>query len=99
MRKTTEHFDYVTNTLYRHHSEDVEPLLDHLKEVRNHGVEKKTDANYHHVASIPMSVLEMWLKETPPFNALSGKPETEKEIMRRLDGDWKYLKATNKILM
>ena len=98
MRKTKEHYDYTTNTFYRHHSEDVEPLLDHLKEVRNHGIHAKTDANYNHIGSIPMSVVEMWLKETPPLNILDGRDETKKEVMRRLNGDWKYLKATNKTL-
>lgn len=95
-RKLTESFDYGTNTFYRYWEEDVAPLLDSLAEQRNHAVDKKTEANYRHVASIPMSVMEIWLKETPPFNALDGRPETEKEIMRRLNGDWKLLRATDK---
>lgn len=97
-RTLTESFDYTTNTFYRHWAEDVAPLLDSLAEQRNHAVDKKTEANYRHVASIPNSVVEMWLREDPPFNLLDGRPETQKEVMRRLNGDWKLLKATDKTL-
>lgn len=98
MRKATEHFDYNTNTFYRHLEEDVEPLLDELKEARNHRGPIGTDAGYNHVASIPMSVVEMWLREDPPFNILDGKEETKRELTRRLNGDWKLLKATDKTI-
>jgi hypothetical protein len=97
-RVTTEHFE--DGKFFINHYEDVEPLLDHLKEQRNHhdrNAYKKNDARWRHIGSIPMNILDMWMKENPPFNALKGDAETTKEVIRRLERDYPALLAVDKL--
>jgi hypothetical protein len=43
--------------------QDVEPVLDRNKRLMNEDSGHYRDGNYHHVASIPIVVLEQWRKE------------------------------------
>jgi hypothetical protein len=93
-RLTTDIFD--SDKYYIHHTEDVEPLLDHLKEQRNHHDQnawKKNDANWRKVGEIPMLIIEQWLHEG--FNALA--PDAGPEVIRRLQRDYPHLLAVNKL--
>jgi hypothetical protein len=98
MRKTTVSFDHNEKKLYRLHEEDVEPLLDSLKEERNHNDSHhvKNRAGWKKIGEIPMVIIDKWFKEG--FNALEDSPEARKELKRRLNGDYKYLRATNNTL-
>jgi len=84
--------------LFIKRTEDVEPLLDHLKEQRNHGDQNqhlKNAARWRKAGEVPMSIIHTWMTENPPFNALA--PGAGPEVLRRLKRDYPYLLAVNKI--
>jgi hypothetical protein len=78
------------------HTEDVEPLLDSLKEERNsnQGSHLKSQARWRKVGEIPMIIVEKWLREDG-FNALA--PGNEKETLNRVQRDYPYLLAVDKV--
>jgi hypothetical protein len=79
------------------HREDVQPVLDsNLAAAR--AASERSSAKYsgdhamHEIAEIPMSVFLTWLNEG--LNILDGKPETRRELRRRLDDpDYRYLRT------
>ena len=97
-RQKIEHFDPVTGTYYIQEIEDIEPLLGHLSELRNHNdhnAYKKSPARWRHLGTLPMIIIEQWLREDPPFNAL--KKENAEEVLKRVQRDYPYLLAVNKV--
>jgi hypothetical protein len=95
-RVSTDHFE--DGKFLINHYEDVEPLLDHLKEVRNHGDQRqhmKNAARWRHIGSIPMNIIDAWMKENPPFNALAK--DAGPEVVKRLQRDYPHLLAVDKV--
>lgn len=92
----TEHFEdgkYLVKT-----TEDVQPLMDSISEQRNHGDQngyKRNKARYRKIGELPMIILDQWMRETPPFNALD--PRNEKELRRRLETDYKAFLTVDKV--
>lgn len=91
-----EHFDDGTKTFYINEIEDVEPLLDSLKDYRNHHdprAYKKTHANWRPLCTIPNIIIDKWFREG--FNVLG--PGGAEEAVKRVKRDYPYLLAVNKI--
>lgn len=72
-----------------HSYEDVAPLLDNNKMLRNDRVVDKR-SEMRHVADIPATVIHKWLQEG--IDVWSG--EHQKEVAQKLnDPDWRYLRT------
>jgi hypothetical protein len=71
-------------------TQDVQPILDSNGRIANSGDGYSKSRDLQHVASIPLIVVEQWLKEgVDVFN-----PEHEAAVMRRLnDGGWLKLRT------
>lgn len=82
--------DQASDTLICRYSQDVEPILNYNKAMRNEG--RRLKGGMEKVASIPNVLYTKWLLEEG-FDALL--PENRKELMRRLNGEYKYLKTTD----
>jgi hypothetical protein len=68
-------------------TQDVAPILDSNGRLANSGDNYSKSRDLQHVASIPLIVVEQWLKEgVDVFN-----PDHERAVMRRLN-DGGYLK-------
>lgn len=94
MRIVQEHYDDGTKTFFINEVEDVEPLLDHLKELRNNPTDyKKNKARWRKVGEIPLIIIDKWFREG--FNALA--PGAGPEVLRRLKTEYPYLLAVDKI--
>jgi len=91
-RISTDHFE--DGKYHIQHTEDVEPLLNHLKELRNNPeAYKASPARWRKIGEIPLIIIEQWLKEG--FNALA--PGNGPEVIKRLERDYPYLLAVDKI--
>jgi len=68
--------------------QDVEPVIDEVTEERNtldNGFGIGSSRNYRKIASIPMIIVEQWLREG--FNIFKGD---EKELRRRINEYTKF---------
>jgi hypothetical protein len=94
--KTTEYFDHGTNTLYRQHVEDVEPLIDHIKEQRNHGGDnyRSNDARWRKVGELPMTVIHEYFARG--INLLEDSQEMRKFVQKELEGPLARFRAVDK---
>ena len=93
-RVSTDHFEH--GKYHIQHTEDVEPLLDYLKELRNNQDQqayKASPARWRKIGEIPTIIIEKWLLEG--FNALA--PGAGPEVIKRLERDYPYLLAVDKI--
>lgn len=95
MARRSEWHDVKDGKFHISHTEDVEPLLDEMKDRRNSNVDyKKNDARWRHVCSLPMIIVEKWLREDG-FNALA--PGNEAETLKRVQRDYPNLLAVDKV--
>jgi hypothetical protein len=73
--------------------QDVQPILDLNKELRNSGPSKfERMSDLMHVASIPMVVVEDWINNYG-INVMAPNADDKKRIMALLNGEFKYLKT------
>ena len=91
--ETSDYLDPITGGTHVHRVQDVEPVLDANKaEYNSHGDLKSSrygKGPMHKIASIPMIVVEKWMKEG--FNIYTATPQ---EIRRKLnDPEYKYLRT------
>lgn len=96
MIKTKFHYDEMADRLYVERSQDVEKILDRNKALANSHQAKRPHAGrykntYTHAASIPMVVIEQWMKEGIDF--FNPTPEDKRKIRQKLNGDYKLLKT------
>jgi len=94
--KTKFHYDDGGDTLHIERSQDVSAILERNKAIANSHQAKRPHAGryrqtYNHVASIPMVVVEQWMKEG--VNFFNPTPEDKKKIRQYLNGDYKLLKT------
>jgi hypothetical protein len=92
-------YDPDADVLYSHVRQDVEPLLDQNARWREQ--EQPNTDGMKHVASVPVSILELWLNQEVARGAthltLASK-EMDQIIRRNLrDPAWKFL-LTAKVL-
>jgi len=76
--------------------QDVEPILDMNKIRQNDGTDGYTPSkDLKHVASIPLVVIEQWMKQDGVnFLAMPHGPEREKYIRKKLnDSDNNFLRT------
>ena len=59
----TEYFHKTENGFAIQTVQDVQPVLERNKALLNNDSGHYRDGNYHHVASIPIVVIEQWRKE------------------------------------
>ena len=74
--------------------QDVEPILEHNKQLRS--LEQRSDWG-RHVASIPCVILERWLNEAyhaGNVNIRFGTKEFDELVEKKLrDPEWKFLRT------
>ena len=91
-RRTDMHFDEVDNTILFNTVQNVTPVLEENKR-RMNAYDKKltmgTRGEWHHAASIPVTIWERWMKET------NGAIEKDSKLLARYvnDHDFKYFKV------
>ena len=95
--KIEEGFD--NGVYFKRRTYDVESVLDaahaaRQNESESHMLSNDGTANYRKLAEIPMVIVDKWMSETPPFNPM--KPENKKEVLKRIERDYPYLKTTNR---
>lgn len=73
------------------HTQDVEPILERNKRLRNEGRGFSESGDLKRIASIPLVVVHQWLQEgVDVFN-----PDHTKEVERRLNSsDWAFLRTS-----
>ncbi len=76
--------------------QDVEPILEHNKLLRNHLPQTNTDG-LKHIGTIPNVIIERWLNEEYARGNVGLQPyskEFDELIARKLnDPDWKFLRT------
>jgi hypothetical protein len=68
--------------------QDVEPILKYAEKKR---AENAKTGEFHHYASIPLVVIEQWLKMGIDYRDQNDLPK----IQRLIDTEYQYLKTTN----
>ena len=91
-RRTDMHFDEVDNTILFNTVQDVTAVLEENKRRMNAYGDKLTmgkRGEWHHAASIPVTIWERWMKET------NGAIEKDSKLLARYvnDPDFKYFKV------
>lgn len=96
MIKEKFHYDDGADRLIVERSQDVSGILDRNTALANSHQAKRPSAGryrqtYTHAASIPMIVIEQWMKEGIDF--WNPTPEDKRKIRQYLNGDYKRLKT------
>lgn len=88
---STFHYDHDNDTAIVRTRQDVEPILDGNKFLRNWGTKHQTqDGSMRLAARIPLMVWEQWMKEGMPH----GREDQAKFVDKKLrDPDWAYLRT------
>jgi len=77
-------------------TQDVEPILEHNKVLQT--IPQKSDWG-RHIASIPMVIVEKWLREDGVYFPSLPQPERGKYLRRKLlDPDYRFLLTTDKAI-
>jgi len=92
---TRLHLDRNEKLIIAEHVQDVEPILEHNKQLRS--MPQKSDWA-RHIASIPNVIWEKWMNESQePWWLLKAKDRRileDKILNEKLnDPDWKYLRT------
>ena len=92
-RRTDMHFDEVDNTFTFQTVQNADPVLEENKRRMNEFGAKLTPGKmgeWHHAASIPLTVWEQWMKET------NGAIEKDTKLLARYlnDPDNKFLRVS-----
>jgi hypothetical protein len=88
----TEVDDNHDDEIRHHFSQDVEPVLNHAKALRNDGItDSGIKRDMWHYAYLPPVVI---LKLKYEYNCDVFKREDQKKLFRLLNGEFKYLKTT-----
>ena len=84
--KTETHYNDMEDQLVIKREQDVQPILDANKEMANDGTKGfSKSGDFRRVASIPLIVIEKWMKEDGVnFFELQG-PERTKYLRRKLN--------------
>lgn len=91
-KQIREVFDQSEGVLYIERTEDVEPVMDDLREEQHLNPGGWNESrSMKHLGSIPLVIVDQWMHEDPPFNILDGRPETALEVVRRLKNMPKFL--------
>ena len=92
---TRGHIDRTEKKIIFERIQDVEPILEHNKELRSQPQDRKS--SFRHVASIPNIFLEKWMNEEWARGNHGIKwfgPEMDALVQRKLqDPDWKWLRV------
>jgi len=73
--------------------QDVEDILDQNKRYQNEP-QQKSELMGHHVASIPLVVIEKWANEDGAHLMQMNKYEADRYLKRKLrDPDWAHLRT------
>lgn len=96
MIKTKLYYDENADRLTVVRSQDVEAIVERNKALVNGQPAKRPHAGrysqtYNHVASIPMVVVEQWMKEGIDF--FNPDEKDKRRIAAYLNGDYKHLKT------
>lgn len=96
MIKTKFFYDDMADTLHVQRSQDVEAIVERAKAIANSHQAKRPHAGrysktYNHIASIPMVVVEQWMKEG--IDVFNPDEKDKRKIQAYLNGDYKYLKT------
>jgi len=91
-RRTDIHFDEVDKTFTLNTVQDAQPVIDENKRRMNEYGDKLTlgkRGEWHHAASIPVTVWEQWMKET------GGAIEKDTKLLARYlnSPEFKYFKV------
>jgi len=91
-RRIDMHFDEVDNTILFNTVQNATPVLEENKRRMNAYGDKLTmgkRGEWHHAASIPITIWERWMKET------NGAIEKDSKLLARYvnDPDFKYFKV------
>ena len=84
-RRTEYSYDHSLDRLYIRHTEDVEPVVDEVRDDVNYldnGFSRSR--NWRKIGSIPMMVVEQVLREKG-INLLENSPEARKEARKILN--------------
>jgi hypothetical protein len=92
VRRTDMHFDEVDDTITFNTVQDVGPMLDENKKKMNAYGDKLSlgkRGEWHHTASIPITVWEQWMKDT------NGAIEKDTKLLAAYlnNPDYKYFKV------
>ena len=92
VRRTDMHFDEVDKTITFNTVQDVGPMLDENKKKMNAYGDKLSlgkRGEWHHTASIPITVWEKWMKDT------NGAIEKDTKLLAAYlnNPDYKYFKV------
>lgn len=84
--------DYAGNGLIIHKSQDVSGILQENRQDRNAGPQ---DLSFgRKIASVPLDVLDAWIKEGVDYRRISKDPEMRKKFYAKLNSrEWSAFKT------
>ena len=89
-------YDHSGNVMTKVITEDVEPVIEHVKNIRNNTPNGfGPTREMRHIGSVPMAILDQWFKEG--FNPFKQDPDAAKEVKRRLN-DMNKFRTTDGML-
>lgn len=96
MIRTKFHYDAMGDVLHVERTQDVEPIIERNKALVNGHQAKRPHAGrysqtYNHVASIPLVVVEKWMKEGIDF--FNPDEKDKRKIREYLNGEYSLLKT------
>lgn len=94
----TEMFEYdpITDKVHIHHTQDVQPLIDYARALRNDSMTDKGIKNsWWRYAVLPATV-QMELRKKG-INIFSKDPKDRKRLFREINENYPYLKLTDKV--
>lgn len=77
------HFDNVDKKMIIEHKQDIEPILDHIKERRENGGGVSREGDLRYAGSLPEAVVREWLK----VRGLTMESLSDRDVVRRLLND------------
>lgn len=84
--------DYANNGLIIHKSQDVSGILQENRQDRNAGPQ---DLSFgRKIASVPLDVLDAWIKEGVDYRRIAKDPEMRKKFYAKLNSrEWSAFKT------
>ena len=89
--------EVVGDTITFHTEQDVEPIIERNKMLRDETTGISEEGNLYHIGSVPWNVINIWNQaDGINFMQMDAKAQ-EKYLFRKLkDPDWAYLRTTDR---
>ncbi len=95
----TYYWDDVAKVMTIKNHYEMTDIIEDNKRRQNASIDSRFgDEMLHHIAEVPLGVVELWLKEG--IDVFSADPDMKRKVLRKLhDPEWRYLRTTVKSIL